>query len=51
MFCYSRHVKGSMMKEYKYGPTDTGRRALSLGLVCSILLFFAKDMHVSVCLT
>jgi hypothetical protein len=25
MFCYSRHVKGPVMKEYKYDPTDSGR--------------------------
>ena len=24
MFCYSRHVKGLLMKEYKYGPAGGG---------------------------
>jgi hypothetical protein len=28
MFCYSGHVNGCVMKEYKYGPTDSGRGAL-----------------------
>ena len=39
------------MKEYKYDPTETGRQALSRGLVCSALLFFDNYMHVSVRLT
>jgi hypothetical protein len=43
---YSRHVKGLLMKEYKYDPTDSGRGALSLCLVYSTSLFFAKDTHV-----
>jgi hypothetical protein len=25
MFGYSKHVKGHLMKEYKYDPTDSGR--------------------------
>ena len=25
MFGYSKHMKGPMMKEYKYDPTDSGR--------------------------
>jgi hypothetical protein len=32
------------MEEYKHDPTDSGRRALSIGLVCSASLFFIKDM-------
>jgi hypothetical protein len=42
MFGCSRYVKRLLMKEYKYDPTDSGK-ALSLGLVCSALLLFAKD--------
>lgn len=49
MFCYSKHVKGRVMKEYKYDPTDSG--SSSIGLLCTILLFFAKDKNVLVCLT
>ena len=46
MFGYSKHVKGHLMKEYKYDPTDSGKQALSIGLVCSALLFLAKThMH------
>jgi hypothetical protein len=45
MFGYRRHVKGGLMKEYKYDPTDSGRQALSFGLVCSASIFFTKDMH------
>ena len=43
MFCYSKHVKGLVMKEFKYDPTDTGRQALSTGLVCSASLFFDNN--------
>ena len=39
MFWYSKHVEGCLMKEYKYDPTDSGRWALSIGLVCSTSLF------------
>jgi hypothetical protein len=40
------------MKECKYDPTDSGRRALSFGLVCSAsLLFFGNNTHVLVHLT
>ena len=31
--------------EYKDEPTVSGRRALSIGLVCSTSLFFAKDTN------
>jgi hypothetical protein len=24
MFGYSKHIKGCLMKEYKYDPTDSG---------------------------
>jgi hypothetical protein len=51
MFCWRRHVKGLLMKEYKYDPSDRGRRALSLGLVCSALLLFTNSTHVLVRLT
>ena len=51
MFGYSKHMKGCLIKEYKYEPTESGRQALSFGLVCSTLLFFTKDTHVLVCLT
>ena len=44
MFCYSRHVKGHVMKEYKSDPTDTGRR--STGLLCSTSLLFTNGTHV-----
>jgi hypothetical protein len=37
MFGYSKHVKGHLMKEYKYDPIDSGGQALSFGLVCSAL--------------
>jgi hypothetical protein len=50
VFGYSRHVKGLLMKEYKYYPTESGRWALSFGLVCSASLSFAKAMYVLVCL-
>ena len=45
MIGYSRHVKELLMKENKYDPTDSGRWALSFGLVCSALPFFAKGTH------
>ena len=48
MFAYSKYVKGHLVGEYKYDPTDSGRGALSLGLVCSASLFFAKDTNVLV---
>jgi hypothetical protein len=51
VFRYSRHVKGPMTKKYKYDPTDSWGRALSLGLVCSTLLFFDNETHVFVHLT
>ena len=34
------------MKEYNCDLTHSGRRALSIGLVSSPLLFFANDVHV-----
>jgi hypothetical protein len=46
MFCYNRYMKGHVMKEYKYDPTDSG--SLSIGLVCFASLFFTKDTHVLV---
>jgi hypothetical protein len=49
MFCYSRHVKGRVIKEYKYDLTGSGRG--SIGLVCSTSLFCANDRHVLVRLT
>ena len=48
---YSSHMKGHLMREYKYDPTDSGRGALSLHLVCSASLFFTKDMHLLVLLS
>jgi hypothetical protein len=51
IFGYSKHVKGHLMKEYKYDPTDSGRQASSIGLVFSASLFFSNDMHVLVHLT
>ena len=45
VFEYSRHVKGHLMKEYKYDPRDCGRQALSIGLVCSASLFFANNSN------
>jgi hypothetical protein len=39
-------LKGLLMKEYKYDPTDSGRQTLNIGLVCSTLLFFSKDTYV-----
>jgi hypothetical protein len=43
------YVKECMMKEYKYGPTDSG--SLNIGLLCSALLFFAHEIHVLASLT
>ena len=51
MFEYIQHVKRHLMKKYKYDPTESGRDALSLGLVCSTSLFFTNNNHVLVCLT
>jgi hypothetical protein len=51
MVCYSRHVKECVMKAYNYDPTDSGRPALSIGLLCSASLLFSNDWHVLVCLT
>jgi hypothetical protein len=48
MFGYSRHMKGLLMKEYKYDATNSERRTLSLSLVCSTSLFFVNDTHVLV---
>jgi len=45
MFGYSRHVKGPVVREYKHDPRDSGRGALSLGLVGSALLFFSNNTH------
>jgi hypothetical protein len=42
-------VKRPGMKKYKYNPTDNVSG--SIGLVCSISLFFANDAHVLVRLT
>lgn len=44
MFGYSGPMKGQSMKEYDCDPTDSGRQALSLGLVCSA----SNDIHVLV---
>jgi hypothetical protein len=33
------------MKEYNYDLTDSGRIALSFGLVCSMWMSFNKVMH------
>lgn len=33
-------MKGCLLKVYQYDPTDSGRRALSFGLVCPASLFF-----------
>jgi hypothetical protein len=43
--------KDTWWRSNKYGPTDSGRGALSLDLVCSISLFFTKDLHVLFCFT
>ena len=50
-FGYSKYTKRPVIKHYKYDPTDSGRWALSIGLVCSVSLFFAKDSHVLAHLT
>ena len=39
MFGYSRHVKGRLMKEYKYDPTDSGRGGVSFGFLCLVILW------------
>ena len=49
MFFYSRHMKGHVMKEYKYDPTDGG--SCNIGLFCSTLIFFANGTHLLFCLT
>ena len=36
MFGYSRHLKTQMMQKYKYDLTDSGRQAVSFGLVFSL---------------
>jgi hypothetical protein len=51
MFCWIRHGKGLVMKECRYDPTEHGRQALSIGLVCFSLLIFASNMHALVHLT
>jgi hypothetical protein len=51
MFGYSKHMKECLMKECSYESTDSGRRALSIGLVCSASLFFINNTHVLVLLT
>jgi hypothetical protein len=38
MFCWSSHGKECLMKEYKYDPSDSGRQALSLGLLSLTIL-------------
>jgi hypothetical protein len=38
MFGYSKHMKGCLIKEYKYDPMDSERQALSLGLLCLAVL-------------
>ena len=48
---YNKYVKGCLMEMYKYDPTDSGSRALSLGLDCSVSLFLAKDKHALVLIT
>jgi hypothetical protein len=42
VFGYCRHVKGHMRKEYNYDPTVSGRRELSIGLVCSRLAILCE---------
>ena len=42
MFQYSKHIDGPTMKEYKYDPTDSGRQALSIGLVYSYFLIMTS---------
>jgi hypothetical protein len=48
MSCKSQHVKGHVIKEYKYDLTDSG--SWSIVLVCSAWLVFANNTCVSVCL-
>jgi hypothetical protein len=48
MFSCGRHMKGHVMKEYRYDSIDSVRRALSFGLVYSALLFLVKDTQVLV---
>jgi hypothetical protein len=50
MFLYSNHVKGPVIKECKYDPTDSERLAQSIGLVWTTLLLF-DNMCVLVPLT
>jgi hypothetical protein len=38
MFLYSKHMKRPAIKDYNYDPTDSGRRALNIGLFCSTML-------------
>ena len=45
MFYYSKHVKGLVMKEYKYDRPHSRRQALSLDLVFSASSFFTNNMH------
>lgn len=51
MFGYSKHMKAALIKEYKYDPTDSWRKVLSLGLLCSTSLFFTNNTHILVSLT
>jgi hypothetical protein len=44
-------MKEPIIKEYKYDPTDSGKGALSIDLVCSTSLFFANNTYVLVHLT
>ena len=46
LFGYSRHVKGHLTKGCKSDLTDSGRPALSMGLICSASLFFANNTRV-----
>jgi hypothetical protein len=46
MFWYSKYMKGPVMKECRYDPTDNGRWALDVGLVCSASLLSANGTHV-----
>ena len=48
MFFYSRHTKGQVMKEYKYGLADSGRE--NIGLVWFASLFFTNNRHLLVSL-
>jgi hypothetical protein len=50
VFGYSKRER-PRGERVKYDPTDRGRRALSLGLVFSVSLFFTNNMHVLVRLT